>query len=77
MNICAVTGEHVCGNEDFPLKECFHCISYSVAFVAFAEKFRQWNLQVAFNAIYVISASLLLFSFCIDQTLALLYPSTR
>lgn len=67
-----MTGEHVFGNEGFPLKECFHCISYRVACVAFANKFRQWNLQVPFNAVYVISASPLLFSFCIDQTLAFL-----
>lgn len=44
MNVCDVTREHGFGNEDFPLKECFHCILYSVAFIAFADKFRQWNL---------------------------------
>lgn len=77
MNICAVTQKHVFGNEDIPLKECFHCIFYSVAFIAFVDKFRQWNLQAQFNAVYVGFANILLLSLFMDQTLTFLHTSTR
>ena len=75
MNICAVTQEHVFGNEDFPLKECFHCVFYSVALIAFADRFRQRILQVQLNAADVGFASMFLFFLSVDQTFA--YTSTR
>lgn len=67
MNICAVTREHVFGNEDFPLKECFHCIFYSVALIAFADRLRQWILQVQLNAASAVFAGTFLFLLSVDQ----------
>lgn len=77
MNICAVTREHVFGNEDFPLKECFHCVFYSVALIAFADRFRQGILQVQRNAADVVFASLFLFLPSVDQTSTFAHTSTR
>ena len=38
MGICTVTREHGSGNEYLPLKECFYCIFYCIAFIAFGDK---------------------------------------
>lgn len=76
MSICAATREHVFGNEDFLLKECFHCIFYGVVFIAFADRFRQWILQVELNVAYVVFASMFLFLLSVDQTPSLSYTST-
>lgn len=52
----------------FPLKECFHCIFYSVALIAFADRFSQRILQVQLNAAYVVFASIFLLFLSVDQT---------